>query len=282
MDLPLQISIITPSYNAAGSLGRAIASVKAQTFRDWELIVVNDGSTDDTAAMLDAEVDPRIRVIHQANGGVSSARNAGLDAAKGRYVTFLDADDRLPPDALAVRARFLDEHPEVDIVNGGVMVTSAERTVRQYHPDLQQGSFAARLSRLEEGVFMGPFYMLRRDRIGGHRFPVGISHCEDLIFFLTLALSSALRYGAVAETVYEYHITPGSAMSNLDGLELGYLEFLRVSAGLCGIDSATRQYQLRRVRRILFRSWLRRMRPMNALRSVVRVHRAGRWARHDV
>ena len=268
------ISVITPAFNETGLIGQAMASVKAQTLSDWELIIVNDGSTDDTAAILDAEADPRIRVIHQRNGGVSSARNAGLDAARGSYVTFLDADDRLPPDALSTRADFLDNHPEIDIVNGGIAVTRAGNVVRQYRPDLQPGAFAPRLARLNEGVFMGPFYMLRRDRIGGHRFPIEISHCEDLIFFLTLAQSAGLRYGAVAETVYEYRLTPGSAMSNLDGLEAGYIEFLRVSAGLGGIDAATCQYQLRRVRRILFRSWLGRRRPIRALQSVLRVHRA--------
>lgn len=269
----MKISVITPALNAASHIRAAIVSVVEQSYQHWEMIIVNDGSTDETAAILDALDDPRIRVIHQSNRGVSAARNNALDAARGDYVTFLDADDRLPPDALAIRARFLDSHPEVDIVNGSVTITRAGRTVRQYEPDLQQGPFATRLARLEEGVFTGPFYMLRRDRIGGHRFPVGISHCEDLIFFLTLAQSAGLRYGAVAESVYEYRLTPGSAMSNLDGLEAGYLEFLRVSVGLGGIDAATRQYQFRRVRRILFRSWLGRRRPIRALRSVFRVHR---------
>ena len=240
---------------------------------DWEMIIVNDGSTDDTAAILDAQNDPRIRVIHQPNGGVSAARNTALDVVKGQYVTFLDADDRLPPDALAIRARFFADHPDVDIVNGGVSITRGGRVVQQYRPDLQQGPFATRLARLEEGVFMGLFYMLRVDRIGKHRFPVGISHCEDMIFFLTLAQSVGLIYGAVADTVYEYRITPGSAMSNLYGLESGYLEFLRVSAELGGIDAATRKYQLRRVSQVLFRSWLRRGRPIRALQSVFRAHR---------
>ena len=102
------ISIITPAYNAASHLEAALNSVLAQTWSDWEWVIVNDGSTDGTAAFLDALDEPRIRVVHQANGGVSAARNVGLDLARGDYVTFLDADDVLPPDALEQRAAFLD------------------------------------------------------------------------------------------------------------------------------------------------------------------------------
>jgi glycosyltransferase involved in cell wall biosynthesis len=269
-----KISIIMPAYNAAEHLPAAIASVLAQTLTDWEMIIVNDGSIDSTAAFLDGLDDPRIRVIHQPNGGVSAARNTALDAARGRYVTFLDADDRLPPDALEIRTRYLDDHATVDIVNGGVEVIQGHECIRRYLPDLGERPLIDSLARLEEGVFFGACYMLRRDRIGGHRFPVGLSHCEDLIFFLTLAQSAGLRYGAVADPVYEYRINPRSAMSNLDGIEAGYLELLRVTARLGGIDDATRQHQLRRIRRILFRSWLRRKRPIRALQAVFRIHRA--------
>lgn len=268
-------SVIIASYNAARHLPMAITSVLGQTCSDWEMIVVNDGSTDGTAGVLDALDDPRIRVIHQTNAGVSAARNAGLEAARSKYVTFLDADDTLPPGALAVRVRFLDAHPEIDIVNGSVLITSSGRTLRRYVPDMTTGPMADRLARLDEGVFFGPFFMLRRSRIGLHRFPVGVTHCEDLIFFLTLAATTGLRYGAVKDIIYEYHVNPGSAMSNLDGIEAGYLEFLRIAATLPGIGQAARDHQLRRVRRILFRSWLRRGRPFRALGAALKVATAG-------
>lgn len=252
------VSIITPVYNGEAFLERALASILRQSHAQWEWIIVNDGSRDGTHAILDRVSDRRIRVFHQANAGVSAARNVGLAAARGAYVTFLDADDRLPPDSLAIRAGFLDRHPDVDIVNGGVRVTKAGRIVRRYHPDLAEGPLLSRLARLEEGVFFNTCYMVRRNRIGAHRFPTDISHCEDLIFFLTLAHEADLRYGAVAEEVYEYRVHPGSAMSNLAGLEAGYLELLACAARMERIDQMTRRYQARRVARILFRSWLRR------------------------
>ena len=96
------ISIVMPCYNCETSLARTVRCVQAQTVSDWELIAVDDGSTDGTGAALDglAQNDARIRAIHQANGGVSRARNIGMAAAEGEWLAFVDADDVLPPDAL--------------------------------------------------------------------------------------------------------------------------------------------------------------------------------------
>lgn len=99
------ISIVMPCYNCETSLARTVRCVQAQTVSDWELIAVDDGSTDGTGAALDglAQNDARIRAIHQANGGVSRARNIGMAAAGGEWLAFVDADDVLPPDAAAKR-----------------------------------------------------------------------------------------------------------------------------------------------------------------------------------
>ena len=97
------ISIVMPCYNCETSLVRTAECIRAQTVADWELIAVDDGSSDGTGAALDAlaRADARIRVIHQENGGVSRARNAGMAAARGEWLAFADADDVLPSDALA-------------------------------------------------------------------------------------------------------------------------------------------------------------------------------------
>lgn len=269
----MKVSVITPVFNGESFIKSAVQSVFSQTLQDWELIVVNDGSSDGTAAILDGLDDPRIRVVHQANGGVSSARNAGLELAQGEYVTFLDADDCLLPDALRARSAFLDEHPEVDIVNGSVNVVSAGDLIRIYKPDLTIGPLLGRLTTLDEGVFFGVNYMLRRGKIQLGRFPAGASHCEDIIFFLSLAHQANLIYGAVPDVVYEYRIQPGSAMANLDGIERGYLELLRRAREMPRISDAMRKGQRRRVRRILFRSWLRRARPLRALAVLAKIYR---------
>ena len=98
------VSVIVPAYNAGKYLPAAIESVLAQTYGGWELILVDDGSTDSTPAICDNAVlaDSRIQVVHKRNGGLSSARNAGIRVAGGEYLTFLDADDMLAPSFLEI------------------------------------------------------------------------------------------------------------------------------------------------------------------------------------
>ncbi|MGZ4199133.1 MAG: glycosyltransferase family 2 protein, partial [Thermoleophilia bacterium] len=97
------ISIVLPTANRAATLPRAIASVLRQTFTDWELLVVDDGSTDDTAAILAGYDDPRIHVYrHDRNRGVTAAKNTGFDHITGEWFVMVDSDDEIVPEALAV------------------------------------------------------------------------------------------------------------------------------------------------------------------------------------
>lgn len=108
------ISIIMPAYNAADCIKRGIESCLSQTFQDWELLIVDDGSTDSTAGRIHlyCDRDSRIRYLYQRNAGVSEARNHGLNEAKGAYVVFLDADDWLRRDALEILLRLQKANPD--------------------------------------------------------------------------------------------------------------------------------------------------------------------------
>jgi glycosyltransferase involved in cell wall biosynthesis len=106
------VSIIMPCYNAATHLPQSVGSVLAQTFSGWELIAVDDGSSDGTLAWLQARTDPRLRVHAQPNQGVSAARNAGLGLARGRYIAFLDADDAWMPSFLEKLLAALEKRPD--------------------------------------------------------------------------------------------------------------------------------------------------------------------------
>ena len=106
-----EVSIVLPTFNRVDVIGRAVASVLRQSFEDWELLVVDDGSTDGTRARLEG-LDPRLRYIEQANQGVYVARNTGLQAARGRFITFLDSDDEWLPHFLALTTAFLRAHPD--------------------------------------------------------------------------------------------------------------------------------------------------------------------------
>lgn len=133
-----------PVYNGESFIGRAIDSLLAQSFEDWELIVVEDGSTDGTPQILEQHADNnRIRVIWQKNCGEACARNTGLDHMIGEYIAFLDADDLYLPNALKDLASFLDDHPQYgSVFSDGYICDDHERQLM-------------RLTELRPGIFTG-------------------------------------------------------------------------------------------------------------------------------
>jgi glycosyltransferase involved in cell wall biosynthesis len=114
-----RVTIITPAYNAERSLAATLDSAIQQTMSDFELIVVDDGSTDRTVAIAEsyAAKDPRVRMIRQPNGGSATARNTAIRAARGELFALLDSDDLWMPDFLASQLAILSEHPDIDIVS---------------------------------------------------------------------------------------------------------------------------------------------------------------------
>jgi hypothetical protein len=124
-------SVIIPLYNKAPYIQRALDSVLAQTFRDFELIVVDDGSTDGGAEIVARCSDPQVRIIRQSNAGPGAARNRGLSAAQGELVAFLDADDEWLPEFLARATAHLDHHPEVAAISMGYSDTGAKPGVTE-------------------------------------------------------------------------------------------------------------------------------------------------------
>lgn len=125
-------SVIITTYNRSALLKRALDSLVVQTEKDWEAIIVDDGSTDDTAfvALPYLEREDKIKYIHQKNAGYSIAKNAGIFSAKGKFITFLDSDDEYSPTHLEERKRILMNNPKVEFLHGGVKVIGS-----QYVPD---------------------------------------------------------------------------------------------------------------------------------------------------
>lgn len=121
------VSIIVPVFNAAAFLRDSIGSVLAQTRTDWELILVDDGSTDNSLSLCEeyARCDSRIRILRQSNNGPAAARNTGMRSASGEFITFLDADDRLFPDALD---NLLSESGDADVILGNFCKQNDEAT----------------------------------------------------------------------------------------------------------------------------------------------------------
>ncbi len=122
------VSVIVPTYNYGHFIGQALKSMQAQTYPHWECVVVDDGSTDDTAEVVArfSDSDRRIKFLRQKNLRQAAARNNGLRNSSGQYVQFLDADDLLEPRKLERQVEYLERHPEVDIVYGDVRFFNTE------------------------------------------------------------------------------------------------------------------------------------------------------------
>lgn len=116
------VSVIVAAYNYGRFIGQMLESLRAQTFPDWECIVVDDGSTDETEEVVksSAQQDPRIKFIRQSNQRQAAARNTGIENSAGAYLQFLDADDLIEARKLELQVAYLEEHPEVDITYSGV------------------------------------------------------------------------------------------------------------------------------------------------------------------
>jgi GT2 family glycosyltransferase len=128
-----QVTVIIPTFNRARYLAEAVQSVLDQTFSDYELIVVDDGSTDGTSAVLAGFEDPRLRVLSQENRGISAAMNAGLRAARGEYIARLDSDDVWFSDLLTRETSILDSHPDIGVVYSKAQAMSANGRSREHY-----------------------------------------------------------------------------------------------------------------------------------------------------
>lgn len=114
-------SVVIPAYNLEKYIATTIQSVLAQTFQDFEIIIVNDGSTDETVSIIQSFHDPRIHLVSRLNGGVSRARNAGMKKARGFYIAFLDGDDYWYPEHLTLATDFFHLHPEILVYSNRYM-----------------------------------------------------------------------------------------------------------------------------------------------------------------
>ncbi|MEI4488009.1 glycosyltransferase family A protein [Frigidibacter sp. MR17.14] len=221
-------SIVVSAYNAEATLAETLASLLGQSFADLEVIVVDDGSTDATAALVEAISDPRLRLVRQRNRGLAGARNSGIHAARGEYIGFCDADDLWRRDKLAAHVRHLDEVPEVGLSYSGSALIG---------PD-GRGLGLAQAPRLQ-GV--GPEQVFLRNPVGNGSAPVlrraaldalawrpaleterdwwfdeNFRQSEDIECWLRLALTTDWRIEGVPGALTQYRITGGGLSAATD------------------------------------------------------------------
>lgn len=208
------VSIIVPVYQAKCFLQNTVDSVRQQSCTDWELILVDDGSTDSSGELCDrlAEEDSRIIVVHKENGGVSSARNAGLDLAKGEWVMFLDSDDLLLPDCLKT---MLSASDGMDLVSAGYMKTTGKKhsivDKKATFDDISDT--IAYIGQFYSGAFYNTVWakLFRREHIHVG-FPVGIQWGEDILFNLN-NMKHCHGICILPECVYLYRVDERQTLS---------------------------------------------------------------------
>jgi glycosyltransferase involved in cell wall biosynthesis/SAM-dependent methyltransferase len=201
---PSTVSIVITTYNHARYLAEAIESALAQTIRPHEVIVVDDGSTDDPGSVVGRY--PQVQLIRQPNRGPSAARNTGWRAASGRYVVFLDADDRLLPEALASNLERFDERPECAFVYGSFVYVDANGKQQSSPPTTLIGEDAYETFLKGNCVTMNAAVMYRRDcleDVGG--FDERLRCSEDYDLYLRLARRYSVYAGVNRIAEYRRH-----------------------------------------------------------------------------
>lgn len=251
----VKISIVVPVYNADEYLDRCLHSVLDQEFSSYEVILVDDGSTDASSLICDrySSTDPRFVTLHQPNMGVSAARNAGINMAQGEYVMFLDADDALLPYALE---NMVESVRGEDVVVGGYGVLTCGVPSKEVKP-VRSFSYRGEEYRrfFEENIIRNcelldaPWAKLFRTKaIRNVRFNESLSYAEDKLFVFEV-LSKANSALTVPHAVYAYHKREGSlgfdrsSDAHIAKLMLFLPEYIKILDGLCKTYPSVREVQ---------------------------------------
>lgn len=215
--LDKKVSVIVPIYNTEAYLERCVDSLLAQTHINLEIILVNDGSTDCSPIICDryATQDARVKVVHKPNGGLSSARNAGLDVASGEYIGFVDSDDYVSADMYRLLAECLDTSA-CDIANAMFVRVDEEgktypsRVPHDSNEIISSESFVRELM-LHTGDVSVCTKLFRREMFSGVRFVEGKLN-EDLLFMIEI-FSKAKEIAFIGHVGYYYFVRSGSTSS---------------------------------------------------------------------
>lgn len=209
-----KVSVIVPVYNAERFLARCVDSILSQTFKDFELILVDDGSPDRSCFICDeyARLDSRVHVIHKKNGGVSSARNVGIEASNGEWISFIDSDDYLINDSFF--SIFSNIQSEVDIIHFGYKRELSDRSMRDFF-HFDTAIFVDKYDLFSEHLFSScsVSYFYRKSHIEKNklRFCTQIKFSEDLDFIIRCILFTKCSVLLLPNVSYVYSYNIASA-----------------------------------------------------------------------
>lgn len=223
---PPHVSVVIPAYNGERFVGEAVGSVLGQTFADLECIVVDDGSTDSTAVVVEAVDDPRLRLVRQDNQGVSEARNRGIDEATGSLVAFLDADDVWLPTKLARQVSLFEDRPGLGLVVSGYSIADEALRPRLVVTPVRRHLDLRRLLMLEaSGIGLSFTGVARRSLAAEVRFDPAYSTSADLEF--ALRMRERAEIDAVQESLALYRVHGDQMHLDLDAFEHDVLAIYR-------------------------------------------------------
>lgn len=213
-----KISVIIPVYNCAQWIEQTIQDLLEQTYKQFEIILINDGSTDDSGKVCDryALLDSRIRVFHTVNQGVSSARNLGLKKASGSFIRFIDADDRIPPHSLDVLMNPCIDNEDVELVIGRFN-TDKNLWQSRYKGYADMNNLMEDMSHSIHGFYYGVLWnkLYKKSIIDKEElcFREDLSWCEDYLFNLQYISHVRNNIFYVASSIYDY-ITHANSLTN--------------------------------------------------------------------
>lgn len=259
------ISIIVPVYKVEKYIRKCIESILNQTYKHFELILVDDGSPDNSGAICDeyAEMDSRVKVLHQENAGQASARNAGLEIAKGDYISFVDSDDTIETNMLEILAEMLEIHGCDIAMCGHRIVRENEETklsVQEYKVELMdiEALWNEIFGSLNNAVWNKLF---KRDLLDDIRFPLDLVHGEDLIFNLEYLIKC--KMGAINRTPCYNYLKRNDSVTTSSFSNKKLMEIVSKDRAL-DIVSKYRTTQIANAQKFCFRS------RMNVVRAIAK------------
>lgn len=208
-----KVSVIIPTYNAMSYLPAAVDSVLRQTFGDFELIIVDDGSNDSTIEWVSSLNDPRLKFITQANQGSAAARNRGIAIAQGKYIALLDADDLWESNKLEKQVDFLDAHPSIGLVDTSVVLIDEDGNTGKVITSQAEGDVWKNLVQFQPVCSCDSTPLIRRECFDTvDLFDQDLMFLEDLDWWIRLA--SRYQFGAIKEPLVKYRQHSGSKSTN--------------------------------------------------------------------
>ena len=262
------VSIIMPVYNAAGTLAASIESVLNQTHKNWELIIIDDGSSDRSASIAKscARKHAAIRYYRQVNRGPSCARNYGIGISRGEYIAFLDADDRWHPVRLEAMTKLFEKRPEAGVLFSRTRfldaVTGRPGKITPHYDRLKAETL------LSENPTCTTSNLICRQsvlaNVGGFR--AGLNFAEDQDWLLRVALDGRHEIQGVNKVWLDYSSAPDSQSANLEAMKNGWLQLLEsVTQSHPEITAKARRTATAKFHRQLSRRALRMRAPKQAL-----------------